>query len=170
MDELLDIVNQEDMVIGTKWRSEVYADRGSYIIRSVWLFVVNDKGQLWIPRRTVQKKLNPSALDGSCVGHVSAGESYEQAMEREAQEELNIDLAKIDYKQVAYMGPHVFDIPAFVKVYQITMNDAPDYNKEDYQEYYWLSPNEILERINAGDVAKSYLPVIVTKLYANLLA
>src|SRR5690242_2222479 len=64
-DELLDIVDQLDQVIDQKWRSEVQKNRDSFIIRAVWLFIVNKNGKLWIPRRTASKTSFPLSLDGS---------------------------------------------------------------------------------------------------------
>src|SRR5689334_7806953 len=90
-DELLDTVNEHDQVIGQVWRSEYHAQSARYTIRAVNAFVQNDKGQLWIPRRTATKKLLPLALDMSVSGCVSSGEDYEQAFAREAQEEINLD-------------------------------------------------------------------------------
>lgn len=164
MDELLDIVNAQDHVIAQKWRSEVYAHREKYIIRGVWLFIVNDKGQLWIPRRVATKKIAPLALDGSAVGHVSAGETYRESLQREVQEELNIDLVRGDCKEIAYLTPQLLG-DAFVKVYQLSMNQAPKYNPEDFCEYFWLTPQELLEKINKGDLAKDSLSIIVKHIY-----
>ncbi len=165
VDELLDIVDKQDKVITSKWRSEIYLDRQQYIIRSVWLFLKNSQGQLWIPRRTAHKELNPLALDGSAVGHVGAGESYEAAIIRETQEELNIDLIQTNFEEIGYIGPQLQEFKAFVKIFELQTNEVPSYNSHDFVEYFWLTPNEIIERIKAGDKAKSYLPKIIKKLY-----
>jgi len=90
-DELLDLVNEFDQVIGQEYRSNVYKNQLKYT-RVVNAFIVNSKGQLWIPRRTAHKELFPSALDVSVGGHVSASENYETAFWREAQEELGLDI------------------------------------------------------------------------------
>jgi isopentenyldiphosphate isomerase len=82
MDELLDIVDQNDKVIGRKLRSEIYENKMSNF-RVVNAFLINDNGQLWIPRRSANKRIFPSCLDTSMGGHVSSGETYEDAFKRE---------------------------------------------------------------------------------------
>lgn len=164
-DELLDVVNEHDEVIDRQWRSVIYAQRAHYTIRGVWLFLMNNQGQLWIPRRAAHKKMLPLALDGSACGHVGAGESYEEALIRETQEELTIDLKQHAYKEIGYIKPQIFDVPAFVKVFQLSTNDVPDYNRADFFEYYWLTPEEIMQKIAQGDLAKSYLPIIINRLF-----
>lgn len=78
-DELLDIVDSTDTVVRTELRSAIYQQKLRYF-RAVNAFIINGKGQLWIPRRTASKALFPLALDTSFGGHVQSGQSYEQAL------------------------------------------------------------------------------------------
>lgn len=169
IEEILDIVDGNDQVIGSLPRSKIY-EQGNFIIRGAWLFIQNSKGELWIPRRVKTKKLFPDALDGSAVGHVSSGESYEVALLREAKEELNIDVSIEDLHYVGSMKPQqlpVLDkgLKAFVKVYKLQSDVAPNFNRDDYSEYYWLTPQELLRRIDAGEKYKNSLPFIVKHLF-----
>ena len=61
MDEYLDLVNIQDEIIGKKSRSIVYAE-GLSNFRVVNAFLVNTQGQLWIPRRSLNKRLFPGGL------------------------------------------------------------------------------------------------------------
>lgn len=90
-DELQDLVNDHDEVIGTVWRSEA-SRRGTVHTRDINAFLVNAAGQLWIPRRSLGKSRWPGAHDMGVAGAVAAWESYEAALHREAEEELNLDL------------------------------------------------------------------------------
>ncbi|MGB8468325.1 MAG: hypothetical protein WCE21_04930 [Candidatus Babeliales bacterium] len=69
MEELHDIVNEYDEIIGQKPRSNIYIEKFTSF-RVINAFIINDKKQLWIPRRTQQKKLFPLCLDASVGGHV----------------------------------------------------------------------------------------------------
>jgi len=80
-DEFLDLVDEDDNVIGQKKRSEVYAEHFSNF-RVVNAFVINSKGEILIPRRTADKRIFPLCLDMSMGGHVESGESYEVYRER----------------------------------------------------------------------------------------
>jgi len=64
LDEYLDLVDENDNVIGKKKRSEVYAKNLSNF-RVVNAFVINSKGEIWIPRRAKNKRMFPLCLDMS---------------------------------------------------------------------------------------------------------
>jgi len=159
-DELLDLVDGQDQVIGTMLRSAVY-QRGMNNFRAVNAFLVNDAGQLWIPRRTASKRIFPLCLDMSVAGHVASGEDYLTAFRRELHEELNLVLEEVDWKIIGKLTPHQHGTSAFMHVYEIRSNDVPDYNRDDFIEYYWLYPHEVIDRLNSGDQSKDDLPRLI---------
>lgn len=53
----------------------------------------------------------------------------------------------------------------FMKVYEIRGDETPDYNRDDFIESFWLSPREILNRIEAGEAAKGDLSALVKRFY-----
>lgn len=166
-DELLDIVNEHDQVIGQQYRSEI--SFGEKHVRVINGFLVNDKKQLWIPRRSPHKKLFPLCLDFSVGGFVSAGEHYDQAFERELREELNIELSDVDYRLLAYVSPYLHPVSSFMQIYVIYSNMSPDYNKNDFVEYKWMSIQELEAIIAQEEATKNDLPIIV-KLLKNRLS
>lgn len=166
MDEYLDLVNEKDEVIGRKLRSEVYAE-GRSNFRVINAFIVNQKGELWIPRRTGGKRFFPLCLDVSVGGHVESGETYDQALRRETSEEINVDLTKVDYRLLGHLTPQNDHVSANTNVYEITLNEAPEYNKHDFIEDNWFTPNKLLELVAAGERVKSDLPILVKIFYGN---
>lgn len=164
MDELLDIVNKNDEVVGNKLRSEIYLEK-DFNFRVVNAFLINDENKLWIPRRSKNKKLFPLYLDCSMGGHVISGESYLDAFFRELNEELNIDANKIKYEMIKYLNPYEHSTSAFMNVYIIKTNDVPNYNKNDFIEYFWLTPDELLNKLQNGDNGKSDLSIIIKNIF-----
>ncbi len=163
-EELLDLVDEQDRVIGARFRSEIYRD-GLNNFRAVNAFLVNDFGQLWIPRRTAAKRIFPLCLDMSVAGHVASGEDYLTAFRRELYEELNLVLDDVSWKFIGHLTPHQHGMSAFMHAYEIRTNQVPDYNRDDFIEYYWLYPLEIIEMLNNGDKSKDDLPRLLSIVY-----
>ncbi len=164
-DEVLDIVNENDEVIGTKTRSEIYKESLKNF-RVINAFIVNSERKLWIPRRTAHKRYTPLCLDMSLGGHVEIGESYEGAFKRELQEELNLNADNVPYHLLGYLTPQKDAVNAFMNVYEIKMDMTPDYNKDDFIEAFWLTPRELYDKLAKGDKSKADLPILVKKFYA----
>ncbi len=89
MTEYLDIVNDEDIVIGRETRAIVHArglqHRGAHVL----LFTPN--GELIIQKRSASRKTYASLWDCSVSEHVQAGEDYESAARRGLREELGLE-------------------------------------------------------------------------------
>lgn len=163
-DEMLDLVSSDDIIIDKLPRSEVYAQKLSNF-RVVNAFVINDQGQLWIPRRTQTKRIFPLCLDTSMGGHVESGETYQQAFERELFEELGLDANNSTYKMIGKLNPHDHGTSAFMQVYLIYRNQVDTYNTQDFCEYFWLTPQECINKLNNGDMSKGDLPKIIQHLF-----
>ncbi|MFD7612121.1 NUDIX hydrolase [Streptomyces sp. NPDC059828] len=87
-EEILDIVDEHDKVIGRAARGEAYA-RGLRH-RCVFVQARDAQGRIFVHRRTATKLVFPSLYDMFVGGVVGAGESYDDAALREAQEELGV--------------------------------------------------------------------------------
>lgn len=156
-DEILDLVDAGDKVIGTIPREEYHAIVGGKpgYVRAVELFIVNSAGKLWIPTRTLAKKIAPGGLDYSMGGHVSAGESYVESALRETAEELNLRLTADDLEFVHKFVPG--KLPYFRVLYVYKSDKTPEYNPDDFSSAEWMLPQELLAKLDAGVPAKQSL-------------
>ncbi|MFJ8084436.1 NUDIX domain-containing protein [Streptomyces sp. NPDC096205] len=95
-DEILDVVDEHDQVIGQLPRGEVYT-RGLRH-RCVFIQATDAEGRIFVHRRTATKLVFPSLYDMFVGGVVGAGETYDAAALREAEEELGVSgLPKPDF-------------------------------------------------------------------------
>jgi isopentenyldiphosphate isomerase len=85
-EDIFDIVNERDEVIGRAPRSEVHA-RG-LLHRAVHVLVFNARGEMFLQKRSKTKDREPSRWGAACSGHVDSGEDYDTAVMRELGEEL----------------------------------------------------------------------------------
>lgn len=88
-DELLDVVNDEDIVIGQEMRSTVH--RNGLQHRGVHVFLFSEDGKMLIQKRSADRASSPSMLDCSVSEHVQAGESYLEAAIRGMKEEMGVE-------------------------------------------------------------------------------
>ncbi|MFM9367877.1 NUDIX hydrolase [Streptomyces sp. Da 82-17] len=87
-DEILDIVDEQDRVVGTAPRGVAYAEGLRH--RCVFVLARDADGRVFVHRRTPTKLVFPSLYDMFVGGVVGAGESYDTAALREAEEELGV--------------------------------------------------------------------------------
>lgn len=85
-EEIFDIVDQFDVVVGQAPRAEVH--RLGLKHRAVHVLVFNTAGELFLQRRSMTKDCHPGVWDSSASGHLAVGESYDAAALRELEEEL----------------------------------------------------------------------------------
>ncbi len=87
-EELFDVVDEHDRVIGTRPRSEVH--RLNLFHRAAHVLVFNAAGKLFLQKRSLTKDCSPGLWDSSCAGHLESGEDYDSCARRELAEELGI--------------------------------------------------------------------------------
>ena len=92
--EYLDIVDDNNRIIGKESFEKVYENKLGH--RIVHVFVFNSRGQLLLQKRAKTKSFCPGYLCTAAAGHVRSGESYEDAGKRELFEELGIKNTDIE--------------------------------------------------------------------------
>jgi len=104
-EELVDVVDLEDRVIGVVPRSAVRA--GNLIHRAAYVLVRNSRGELYVHRRTETKDVDPGLYDMFAAGVCTSGETYDQTAVRELGEELGIEgvAPRFLFKHL-YRGPN----------------------------------------------------------------
>ena len=88
-EELFDVVNERDEVIGRQTRSEVH--RLGLKHRAVHVLVFNSQGQVFLQKRSMAKDRQPGLWDSSASGHLDCGEHYDACAIRELHEEIGLE-------------------------------------------------------------------------------
>jgi len=90
-EEIFDVVNDRDEVVGQRPRSEIHRLKLNH--RAVHVLVFNPRGELFLQKRSMKKDCFPGAWDSSASGHLDSGESYDACAVRELREEIGLALA-----------------------------------------------------------------------------
>lgn len=87
--EIFPLVDEEGRVVGSATRGECHS--GSKQLHPVvHLQVMNPTGDIYLQKRPEWKDIQPGKWDTAVGGHIDLGESAEEALQREAHEELGI--------------------------------------------------------------------------------
>jgi 8-oxo-dGTP pyrophosphatase MutT (NUDIX family) len=144
-DEILDIVDENDQVTGQSPRGEAYA-RGLRH-RCVFIQARDAEGRLFVHRRTPDKLVFPSLYDMFVGGVVGAGESYDDAALREAEEELGVT----GLPRPEYLFKFLYDDGAgrtwWSAVYQVRCALPVSPQAEEVAWHDFLSEDEVERRL-----------------------
>lgn len=89
-EEIFDVVDDRDRVIGKQTRREVH--RRGLKHRAVHVLVFNARGEVFLQKRSFKKDTFPGAWDSSASGHLDSGEKYDACAVRETREEIGLFL------------------------------------------------------------------------------
>jgi len=88
-EEWFDIVDAEGNVRGKAPRSLCHSQKG-LLHAVVHLHVLNAEDRLFLQKRSPDKEIQPGKWDTAVGGHVRSGENIENALKREAEDELGL--------------------------------------------------------------------------------
>ena len=149
MDEILEVVDEQNGVIGTEKRSVIIRDKLMH--RAVTLFIVNGKGQIMVGKRSKEKEESPDRYSFPVSGHLKQGESPDETMKREVKEELGLeqDLEFLTVFRAKKVKDNHFCYLFLMKLERpIQSLDVDD--KESSKLFFWTK-DETKERIKERD-------------------
>jgi isopentenyldiphosphate isomerase len=100
--ELLEVINENDEVIGLETRGKIHQD--GLLHREIHVWFITPAGEIIFQHRSKNKDTYPDKLDATVGGHVEPGMSYEETAEKECLEEtgLNIDQKNLFFLRKMY--------------------------------------------------------------------
>ncbi|MFM7181950.1 MAG: 16S rRNA (adenine(1518)-N(6)/adenine(1519)-N(6))-dimethyltransferase RsmA [Verrucomicrobiales bacterium] len=138
-DEIFDVVDQNDQVIGRERRADVHAR--DLLHRAVHVFVWNKYGEIFLQKRSRLKDKHPGVWDSSASGHLDSGEDYDACAIRELEEELGITGANA--RRVAYIHACPNTGWEFVRLYHTDWNGNPKFPCAEIESGLWIHPRDL---------------------------
>lgn len=166
-EDIFDIVNERDEVIGRAPRSEVHA-RG-LLHRAVHVLVFNSRGDVFLQKRSMKKDRQPGVWDSSCSGHVDSGEDYDQTAVRELGEEIGLRLTAPPARLFKVDACAETDAE-FVWVYRYHSEGPFQLDPDEIDAGDWFAPERVTQWIKEmpGDLAPAF--VLIWGLFSRTRA
>ena len=139
-EEIFDVVDGRDRVIGRQTRREVHLRGLKH--RAVHVLVVNTRGEVYLQKRSFKKDTFPGAWDSSASGHVDSGETYEACVVREAREEIGLFLKRTP-KRLFKIEACAQTGQEFVWVYRTEFNGPFRLNPDEVECGAFFKPDHV---------------------------
>lgn len=152
-EEILPLVNEKGEVIGKASRTACHSDKAN-LHPVVHLHVVNDKGELYLQKRPMNKIVQPGKWDTAVGGHISYDENIETGLRREAFEEIGI----LDFKP-SLVANYIWESDIereFVFCFVTNYNGKFMVNKEELSDGKFWSLIDLQEEIGKGTLTSNF--------------
>lgn len=161
----IQIVNENDELIGLKPRGEVNPRTDIYRVAALW--IANSRGEVLIAQRKITKDKDPGMWGPAVAGTVDEGETYEQNIYKEADEEIG--LTEVDFA----LGPKQrvsFPRNYFCQWYTVALDrDVADFRiqETEVEQIKWMPAGALLEDVRVSPT--SYIPTmpVLTQLFIS---
>jgi 8-oxo-dGTP diphosphatase len=124
-----------------------------------------ENGKYLLLRRAGDKDYAPGAWE--CVtGRLDQGEGYEDALHREAREEIGIDvhLQHILGTTHFYRGEHTTENELVGVVYLCSVDDPTAVQiSEEHSEFRWLSAQDAIELLNTAETSAQWAKGVIQR-------
>lgn len=141
-EEIFDIVNERDEVVGQATRAEVHAQ--GLMHRAVHVLVFNRRGEVFLQKRSLSKDRSPGLWDSSASGHVDSGESYDACAVRELREEIGLKIPKPPKRLFKLAACEETD-HEHVWVYRCVADGPMTLHPQEIERGEWVAPEKVTQ-------------------------
>jgi 16S rRNA (adenine1518-N6/adenine1519-N6)-dimethyltransferase len=134
-DERFPVVDKNDRVLRYAHRLDVHGNNLRH--RAVHILIFNQTGAVYLQQRSRWKDRHPLKWDSSAAGDVAAGETYNQAAQRELKEELGVNTG---LKKILKLPASAKTEQEFVWLYRGDLGDIPIPNRSEIEAGAFFPP------------------------------
>lgn len=147
-EEILVVVDGDGQPVDEAPRSTVHEDQLRH--RAVHVLLAAGDGQVFLQKRSGEKRTYPNRWTSSASGHVPAGETLREAARREVSEELGVQAPTLSYAGWLYVEDLDVDEREFTHVFAGRHEGgfAPD--DEEVSRVAAFEPHEIDPRLQVA--------------------
>jgi isopentenyldiphosphate isomerase len=150
----IQIVDDKDEIIGFKERNAIDYKKDIYRVSAIW--ITNSKGEVLIAQRKFDKDKDPGKWGPAAAGTLDEGETYEDNIYKEAEEELGIKNMKfsIGLKE-RVRSPRNFFCQWFTLEMDWELNQFMP-QKEEVERILWIDKSELVRDVKENP--EKYIP------------
>lgn len=160
------LVDTNDEPIGLM--EKIAAHEQALLHRAFSVFILNDNNEIMLQQRAQSKYHSPLLWTNTCCSHQRPGETNIQAGKRRLREEMGFEVDLQELFHFIYKAPfdnglteHELDHVMIGK-----FNDEPNINKEEVEDWKWMSIEAIKEDMQQNpDVYTVWFKIIFDEFY-----
>lgn len=168
-EEQVILVNEFDQQIGLMPKLE--AHEKALLHRAFSVFVLNDKNEIMLQQRALQKYHSPLLWTNTCCSHQREGEANIEAGSRRLYEEMGFETPLKELFHFIYKAPfdnglteHELD-HVMIGYY----NDTPNINLDEVEDWKWMQIESVKEdMLQNPDEYTVWFKIIFDKFYHYL--
>ena len=168
-EEQVILVDETDKQIGLMPKLE--AHQKAVLHRAFSVFIFNDKNELMLQKRALDKYHSPGLWTNTCCSHQRNGESNMEAGKRRLYEEMGFMTELKETISFIYKAPfdnglteHEFD-HVMIGYY----NNEPNINKDEVADWKWMSLEDVKKDLNEHPERYTiWFSIIFDKFYQHI--
>jgi isopentenyl-diphosphate delta-isomerase len=168
-EEKVVLVNENDEKIGLMPKQEAH-EKG-VLHRAFSVFVFNDKNELMLQQRALNKYHTPGLWTNTCCSHQRDGESSVEAGKRRLYEEMGFVTDLKETTKFIYKAPFDNGLTEHELDHILVgeFNGNPTINSEEVASWKWMELEDVKKDIKTNpDIYTAWFKIIFDKFYQHL--
>ncbi len=167
MDELIDIVDENDKVIGQELKSTCHKEKILHRSANILVFKDDSLKEILLQKRSMQKKSLPKKI---CMpgGHLQPDETYLEGAKREFFEEMydsNNDTSKFQFEELFKIKKFVDEDFEFTTVFRTVAKGPFTPDSTEVESYFFENIKETLKKLEEKTKNYTQTTILLIKKY-----